>query len=125
MDILTLGKMNQMAKDVDATLEYMANATFDTLRDVCVKQAEIDVTQTQQVTCLDAVVATGVNTLVNLGGGGNGVHEFMIMNDNHWTVLNGGCCLEWTVPANVKSIKFEALGGTVHSRQQPPFNTVQ
>ena len=111
MDILTLGKMNQMAKDVDATLEYMANATFDTLRDVCVKQVEIEATQSGQVTCLDSVVATGVNTLVNLGGGGNGVHEFMLMNDNHWTVLNGGCCLEWTVPANVKSIKFEALGG--------------
>ena len=50
MDILTLGKMNQMAKDVDATLEYMANATFDTLRDVCVKQVEIEQTQSGQVT---------------------------------------------------------------------------
>ncbi len=32
MDILTLGKMNQMAKDVDATLEYLANTTFEVVK---------------------------------------------------------------------------------------------
>ena len=39
MDILTLGKMNAMARDVDVTLEYLANATFQALKDVCEFQA--------------------------------------------------------------------------------------
>ncbi len=40
-----------------------------------------------------------------------GVNEFMIYNTDHWTVTNGGCCLEWKVPNGTNSIKFEVLGG--------------
>ncbi len=111
MDILTLGKMNQMAKDVDATLEYLANTTFETLRDVCTVQSEIEAVQTGQVTCLEDTTQTGIDALAAAGGGSIGTHDFQIQNDNHWSVTNGGCCLNWTVPENVKSIKFEVLGG--------------
>jgi len=37
--------------------------------------------------------------------------EFTIFNRNHWTVQNGGCCLAWTAPAGISSIKFEVLSG--------------
>ena len=39
------------------------------------------------------------------------VKEFTIFNRNHWTVQNGGCCLQWTVPASVQMVKFEILSG--------------
>ena len=111
MDILTLGKMNQMAKDVDQTLEFLANTTFETLRDVCTKQGEIEATQTGQVQCLEDTTQAGVDALAAAGGGSMGMNEFMLYNTNHWSVTNGGCCLHWTVPENVKTIKFEVLGG--------------
>lgn len=111
MDILTLGKMNQMAKDLDTTMEYLANSTFETLKDVCEVQVEINSTQSGQVQCLTDTTQTGIDALVAAGGGGSGTHEFMILNNNHWSVTNGGCCLNWTVPDGTKSIKFEVLGG--------------
>ena len=36
---------------------------------------------------------------------------FHIFNDCWWTVSNGGCCLEWTVPTGISNIKFELVGG--------------
>ena len=39
------------------------------------------------------------------------VKEFTIFNRNHWTDTNGGCCLQWTVPASVQMVKFEILSG--------------
>jgi len=36
---------------------------------------------------------------------------FHIFNDCNWTVTNGGCCLEWTVPTHTSQIKFELVGG--------------
>ena len=53
MDILTLGKMNAMAKDVDQTLEYLANSTFQALKDVCDFQAG-------NITVLNQVVQDGL-----------------------------------------------------------------
>ena len=63
MDILTLGKMNAMAKDVDQTLEYLANSTFQALKDVCDFQAG-------NITVLNQVVQDGIDALVAAGGGG-------------------------------------------------------
>ena len=111
MDILTLGKMNQMAKDLDQTMEYLANTTFETLKDVCDVQAEVIATQTGQVTCLQDEVDIGIDALAAAGGGSKPFKEFMILNTNHWSVTNGGCCLLWTAPEGIKSIKFEVLGG--------------
>jgi hypothetical protein len=111
MDILTLGKMNQMAKDLDQTMEFLANSTFDTLKLVCDTQVDILATQTGQVTCLTDTTDAGLEALIAAGGGGQPYKEFMILNDNHWSVTNGGCHLSWTAPDNIKSIKFEVLGG--------------
>ena len=36
---------------------------------------------------------------------------FHVFNDCWWTVSNGGCCLEWTVPTGTRNIKFELVGG--------------
>jgi|LWDU01.1.fsa_nt_gi hypothetical protein len=103
--------MNQMAKDLDQTMEYLANTTFETLKDVCDVQADINTTQAGQVTCLQDEVQTGVDVLIAAGGGGEPQRDFMIYNTNHWSVTNGGCCLNWTVPTGVKVIKFEILSG--------------
>ncbi len=111
MDILTLGKMNQMAKDVDATLEYLANTTFETLRDVCSKQTEIEAVQSGQVTCLQDETQIGVDALVAAGGGSIAGGELYVYNNNHWSCANGGATCTWTVPEGVKSVKFEVLGG--------------
>ena len=71
MDILTLGKMNQMAKDVDQTLEYLANATFTALKDVCDFQAGNTAT-------LDACTADGVAQLIAAGcGAGSGQQRIL------------------------------------------------
>ena len=51
--------------------------------------------------------------------------EFTIFNENHWTSQNGGCCLQWTVPADIGMIKFEILSGggpggsSGHSHEEP------
>ena len=36
---------------------------------------------------------------------------FHVYNDQWWSVTNGGCCIEWTVPTGTSSIKFELVGG--------------
>jgi len=36
---------------------------------------------------------------------------FHVYNMNWWSVTNGGCCIEWTVPTDTSSIKFELVGG--------------
>ena len=53
------------------------------------------------------------------------VKEFTIFNDAHWTSQNGGCCLQWTVPADIQMVKFEILSGggpggsSGHSHEEP------
>ena len=60
MDILTLGKMNQMAKDVNVTLEYLANSTYSALKDVCDFQAgNIGALNTAAQAALDEIAAAG------------------------------------------------------------------
>ena len=122
MDILTLGKMNQMAKDVDATLEYLANSTFETLRDVCIKQNEITATQTGQVQCLEDTTTIGVETLIAAGGaqgGGMGTTwmvgpaEYVSCEGNTGgdSVCYSGSPCSWTIPDGTNEIKFEIYGG--------------
>lgn len=105
MDILTLGKMNQMAKDVDQTLEYLANATFQSLKDICTVQEN-------QLSTIETAVSTGKTELENLGGGGKGVRIVDFYNENaRGCHCFTGCSDTWTVPDGVKSITFEAWGG--------------
>lgn len=117
MDILTLGKMNQMAKDVDATLEYLANTTFETLRDVCVVQGEIETTQTGQVQCLEDTTQTGIDALSAAGGGSNGFDEVsffntcLVCNGPHTTNAHIGGNGTWVVPDGTNSITFHAWSG--------------
>mgnify|MGYP006919306144 CR=1 FL=1 len=111
MDILTLGKMNQMAKDLDLTMEFLANSTFETLKDICGVQTEISATQAGQVQCLDATTQSGVDALNAAGGGSMPGGELYVYNPNHWSITNGGASCAWTVPEGVKSLKFEVLGG--------------
>jgi hypothetical protein len=63
MDILTLGKMNQMAKDLDQTMEFLANSTFEALKDVCSTQTDICAAQSGAVQCLDDTVSAGTTTI--------------------------------------------------------------
>ena len=107
MDILTLGKMNQMAKNTNGALELMANHVYESLQEISGVQATANTT-------IDATVATGlanIQTLIDTGVGGDAQRDFMISNTNHWSVTNGGCCLSWTVPTGVQIISFELVSG--------------
>ena len=107
MDILTLGKMNQMAKNTNSALDLMANHVYESLQEISGVQATANTT-------IDASVATGlanIQTLIDTGVGGDPQRDFYIYNTNHWSVTNGGCCLSWTVPTGAQIIKFEILSG--------------
>lgn len=112
MDILTLGKMNAMAKDVDQTLEFLANSTFTALKDVCDFQAG-------NISCINTVVQAGIDALIAQGGGGGSGPKYTMYvgcaSNNGQTGqesvnYNGNSC-SWTVPADVVGIKFEMYGG--------------
>ena len=112
MDILTLGKMNAMAKDVDQTLEYLANSTFQALKDVCEFQAG-------NITVLNQVFQDGIDALVDAGGGGGSgpVRQLFVgcnrgngQTGQEAINYNGHSCA-WTVPADTTAIKFEMYGG--------------
>lgn len=63
MDILTLGKMNQMAKNTNQALELMANHVYET-------QSEIAEFQATNETNIDSAVSTGlseIQTLIDTG----------------------------------------------------------
>jgi hypothetical protein len=112
MDILTLGKMNQMSKDLNTTMEYLANSTFEALNDICGTQTEIVSTQSGSVACLEDTTQTGIDALVAAGGGGNGTQEVYFFNENaKGCHCFNGCADTWTVPNGTKSITFEAWGG--------------
>ena len=65
MDILTLGKMNAMARDVDVTLEYLANATYQALKDTCDVQEGME-------SSLEATAQAAVDSIA-LGGTNMGI----------------------------------------------------
>jgi len=112
MDILTLGKMNAMAKDVDQTLEFLANSTFSALKDVCDFQAgNIDV--------LDQALQDGLDELAAAGGGGGSGPKYTMYvgcaSNNGQTGqeglnYNGNAC-SWTVPDGVVGIQFDIYAG--------------
>ena len=112
MDILTLGKMNAMAKDVDQTLEYLANSTYSALKDICDFQAG-------NMTELNQAVTDGLAALAAAGGGGGsgpvrtlfvGCHRANGQTGQEGINFNGHQCA-WTVPADTTAIKFEMYGG--------------
>ena len=107
MDILTLGKMNQMAKNTNQALELMANHVYET-------QSEIAEFQATNETAINSAVSTGlgdIQTLIDTGVSSEPQKHFYIYNTNHWSVTNGGCCLHWTVPSGTQIITFEILSG--------------
>jgi len=107
MDILTLGKMNQMAKNTNSALELMANHVYEQL------QENTNIMDGQQ-TVLDNTVIAGQATLqgiIDAGIQSEPQKHFYIYNTNHWSVTNGGCCLHWTVPTGTQIITFEILSG--------------
>ena len=107
MDILTLGKMNQMAKNTNVALELMANHVYETQSDIAVTQAgnesAINTAVSTGLTDIDAAIAAGLQSEPQ--------KHFYIYNTNHWSVTNGGCCLAWTVPTGTQIITFEILSG--------------
>ena len=107
MDILTLGKMNQMAKNTDQALELMANHVYEAQSDIwqfqATNQTALDSTVTAGMAALQAIIDQGITSEPQ--------KDFMIYNTDHWTVTNGGCCLEWTVPTGAQIITFEILSG--------------
>lgn len=105
MDILTLGKMNQMAKDVDQTLEYLANSTFQALKDVCDFQEG-------NINALNTATSDGLASLAAAGAGGAGTNTVSFFNENaRGCHCFTGCTTQWIVPAGTKTIMFEAWGG--------------
>ena len=104
MDILTLGKMNAMARDVDVTLEYLANATFQGLKDVC--DVQVGMQDALQQTADEAVA------LIGEGGPNMGVQTREFYNDcARGCHCMYGCDTTWTVPQGTKTLMFEAWGG--------------
>ena len=111
MDILTLGKMNQMAKNTDQALELMANHVYEAQSDIWQFQATNE-------TAIDSAVTTGlanIQGLIDTGVSSEPQKHFFIYNTSHWTVTNGGCCLQWTVPAGTQIITFEILQSFMNS----------
>ena len=104
MDILTLGKMNEMAKSNNVALELMANHVYEALSD-------INIVQDGNVNCVNSVIQEGVDNLTEMGGGNAVQKEFAICNTSHDSVSNGGCHLSWTVPDGTKAVKIELQGG--------------
>ena len=56
MDILTLGKMNAMARNTDQALELMSNHLYETQQEICAFQAS-------NVDSINSAVATGLAQL--------------------------------------------------------------
>ena len=93
-----------MSRDVDVTLEYLANATFQGLKDVC------DVQEGMQG-ALETTAQEAVDTLA-LAGPNAGIQERNFYNDcarGCWCFT--GCHTTWQVPEATKTIMFEAWGG--------------
>ena len=106
MDILTLGKMNAMARNTDLALELMANHLYESQQEICDFQAgNIDeITAATAAAMVEIGAFVGQNTTTD-------VKHFYIYHNNHWGAYNGGCCLQWTVPEGVSIINFEILSG--------------
>ena len=109
MDILTLGKMNAMARDVDVTLEYLANATFTALKDIC------DFLE-GNLAALNTATQDGIDALNSMDPSSQqtkslyiGCHRFDGQAGQEGQNYGGWNC-NWVVPLGVQSIKFEIYG---------------
>ena len=109
MDILTLGKMNAMARDVDVTLEYLANSTFQALKDVCDFQEG-------NLAALNQATQDGLDALNSEDPRAQwmksmyvGCARFNGHTGQEGQNYNGWSC-SWTVPTGTQSIKFEIYG---------------
>ena len=112
MDILTLGKMNEMAKSNNVALELMANHVYDALSD-------INTVQDGNVNCVNSVIQAGVDELTEMGdsystGTENVLYIGCRKHDGtvgQESINYDGTPCQWTVPEDVKGIKFEIYGG--------------
>jgi hypothetical protein len=106
MDILTLGKMNAMSRNTDLALELMANHVYEAQNEICAFQ-------TGNVDAINTRVAEGIVELGDYTATHTSTDQkhFFIYNTDHWSPLNGGCCLQWTVPTGTSIINFEILSG--------------
>ena len=93
-----------MSRDVDVTLEYLANATFQALKDTCDVQEGME-------SSLTATAQAAVDTLA-LAGPNKGMHTREFFNDcARGCHCMYGCHTTWSVPEATKTIMFEAWGG--------------
>jgi len=106
MDILTLGKMNAMARNTGVALELMANHLYESQQEICNFQAS-------NMDTINVAVNDGLGNITAAGG------KFICLqcelpfmcHTSHDSAGNGGCHLAWTVPEAVKVIKIELQGG--------------
>ena len=95
-----------MARNTDTALELMANHLYESQAEICAFQAgNIDqITAATAAAMVEIGAFVGTNTTTD-------VKHFYIYNTSHWSNLNGGCCLQWTVPEGVSILNFEILSG--------------
>ena len=109
MDILTLGKMNAMARDVNVTLEYLANSTFQALKDICDFQAG-------NIAAINQATQDGLDAIGAVDPSSQSMYSLYIgcARFNGHTGQEGqnygGWQCNWVVPDGTQSIKFEIYG---------------
>jgi len=109
MDILTLGKMNAMARDVDVTLEYLANATFQGMKDICEFQAG-------NIAALNQAAQDGIDSMNQMDPASQKMNSLYIGcarfdgQAGQESINYSGWSCNWTVPEDTQSIKFELYG---------------
>ena len=110
MDILTLGKMNAMARNTNQALELMANHLYESQQEICAFQAgNMDAVSTataESVALIEAGAERGSGPMHSLY---IGCSQFNGQTGGEGQNYNGWSC-SWTVPDDVKSIKFEIYG---------------
>lgn len=65
----------------------------------------------KQIQGTEAIIANSVGPGQVTGVSTGIADQFYLYNNNYWSVSNGGCCLNWTVPALTTSIRFELTSG--------------
>jgi|TARA_B110000116_G_scaffold127259_1_gene110282 hypothetical protein len=110
MDILTLGKMNAMARNTDVALELMANHLYESQQEICNFQAG-------NMNTINNAVASGIAAIAAGAERGSGPTHSLYIGcatfDGHTGGEGqnyGGWSCSWVVPADVKSIKFDIYG---------------
>ena len=110
MDILTLGKMNAMARNTDVALELMANHLYESQQEICSFQAG-------NMDQVNTAVALGIQAIAEGAERGSGpthtlfigCHRFDGQTGQEGINYDGWAC-NWTVPTDIQSIRFELYG---------------